>query len=124
MGREGAAGPSIRCAVPLPPTLPAQPAPDDGRPEWLRGAPQVAVDVWAVVRGLQHNEYVAQPDLIAAVPDVVDDHGRLRVEAVSTLRALDVRREYGPLVDGRAEVRWRRAPWQAPAPCSKCGRAR
>lgn len=110
--------------MPLPPTLPAQPAPDDGRPEWLRGAPQVAVDVWAVVKGLQYNEYVAQPDLIAAVPDVVDDHGRLRVEAVSTLRALDVRREYGPLVDGRAEVRWRRAPWQAPAPCSKCGRAR
>ena len=110
--------------MPLPAVLPAQPSPDDGRPDWLRSAPQVAVDVWAFVRGLGHGEYVTQAALIEAVPAVVDERGAMRVEAVSTLRALDVRREYGPIVDGRAEVRWRRAPWQAPAPCSKCGRGR
>ncbi len=110
--------------MPLPAVLPAQPAEDDGRPDWLRGAPQVAVDVWSAVKHLGHGEHLTQPALIEAVPAVVDEHGRLRVEAVSTLRALDVRREYGPLLNGFAEVRWRRAPWQAPAPCSKCGRAR
>lgn len=110
--------------MPLPADLPAQPSPDDGRPDWLRSAPPVAVSAWAAVRALGHGEYVTQAALIEAVPDAVDDHGRLRVEVVSTLRALDVRREYGPIIDGRAEVRWRRAPWQAPAPCAKCGRGR
>lgn len=82
------------------------------------------MDVWGFVAGLGHGEYVTQVALIEAVPAVLDEHGRPRVEAVSTLKALDVRREYGPIIDGRAEVRWRRAPWQAPAPCSKCGRGR
>ena len=109
--------------MPLPLTLLKQPHPDDGRPDWLRGAPQLAVDVWAAVKDLDHDEYLTQAALIEAVPHMIDERG-LRVEAVSTLRALGVRREYGPIIDGRAEVRWRRAPWQAPAPCSKCGLVR
>lgn len=109
--------------MPLPLTVLKQPHPHDGRPDWLRGAPQVAVDVWAAVKDLDHDEYLTQTALIEAVPHMIDERG-LRVEAVSTLRALGVRREYGPIIDGRAEVRWRRAPWQAPAPCSKCGRVR
>ena len=123
LAREGEAAPfpHRRCAVPLPDNLPTQPHPDDGRPDWLRGAPQVALDVWQAVRHLEPGAWVTQADLIDAVPDCADDFGRLRIEAQSTLEALSIGRVYGPIVDGRSEVRWRRAPWRAPVPCRRCG---
>ena len=110
--------------MPLPAATTIAPMSDDeaARPDWLRGAPEVAISAWSMVQGLGHGEGINEIDIFVALGL---DGRLLPVEVSSTLTAAGFSRIFGPADEvGQCVVRWERQPWRAPAPCRKCGRVR
>ena len=107
--------------MPLPTATTIAPMTDDeaARPEWLRGAPDVAISAWSMVAGLGHGEGLSEADILTAL----GLGGRLPPEVSSTLVATGLQRQLdGGGTAGAYVAVWRRPPWRAPRPCPRCRR--